>query len=130
MSVTVSVIGEEMSKKRANGEGTVYKTKDGRVVGVYEDTNGRTRYMTSKTMSKAEMKAGTRKKLEDRDHSIAYDSEVCTLEKDTKRWLESRHDRVRPEMLKPYEAIVKPHIKSTLGKSKLEKPTSRIRTLR
>ena len=34
-----------MTRKRANGEGSVFKRKDGRVVGVYEDANGKTRYI-------------------------------------------------------------------------------------
>ena len=41
-----------MTKKRANGEGSVYKTKDGRVIGTWLDANGKTRYMTSKTMTR------------------------------------------------------------------------------
>ena len=78
-----------MSKKRANGEGCVYKTKDGRVVGVYEDNNGKTRYMTSKTMTKAEMSKAVRKKLQDRDEGIATRSEGLTIERYMDRWLES-----------------------------------------
>ena len=50
----------KMAIERTNGEGSVFKRKDGRVVGVYEDTNGMARSITSKTMSKAEMKASAR----------------------------------------------------------------------
>ncbi len=31
-----------MSKKRANGEGSVYKMKDERVIGSWQDANGKT----------------------------------------------------------------------------------------
>jgi integrase len=110
-----------MTKKRANGEGSVFKRKDGRVVGVYEDANGKTRYITSKTMTKAEMRAAVRKALEERDRGIAYDSENLTVEKYMDRWLESIKDKVRPGTYKPYEAIVRLHVKPTLGRTKLDK---------
>jgi len=110
-----------MTKKRANGEGSVFKRKDGRVVGVYEDANGRTRYITSKTMSKAEMRTAVRKALEDRDKGIAYDSENLSVEKYMDRWVESIKDKVRPGTYKPYEAIARLHIKPTLGRTKLDK---------
>ena len=108
-----------MTKRRVKGEGSVYRRKDGRVVGEYEDANGRKRYITSKT--KAEMKAIIRKALEDRDKGIAYDSEGLTVEKYMDRWLESIRDKVRPGTFKPYEAIVRLHIKPTLGTTKLDK---------
>ena len=110
-----------MTKRRAKGEGSVYRRKDGRVVGEYEDANGRKRYITSTTKTKQEMKAAVRKKLEDRDNGIAYDSENLTVEKYMDRWLESIKDRVSPGTFKPYEAIVRLHVKPTLGKTKLEK---------
>ena len=96
MSVTVSVIGEEMTKKRANGEGSVYKTKDGRVIGSWLDENGKTRYVTSKTMTKVEMSMAIRKKLQDRDEGIAVDSEGLTVERYMDRWLDAIRDRMRP----------------------------------
>jgi integrase len=113
-----------MTKKRVNGEGSVYRRKDGRVVGEWVDANGKTRYMTSKTMSKAEMKTAIRKKLQERDEGITHDTEGLTVEKYMDRWLESIKDRVRPGTYKPYEAIVRLHIKPTLRTTKLEKLTA------
>src|SRR5215210_3537053 len=113
-----------MTKKRANGEGSIYRRKDGRVVGEWVDANGKTRYMTSKTMSKAEMKTAIRKKLQERDERIAHDSAGLSVEKYMDRWLESIKDRVRPGTFKPYEAIVRLHIKPTLGTTNLEKLTA------
>ena len=121
MSVTVSVIGGKMSKKRANGEGSVYKTKGGRVVGVYEDASGKTRYMTSKTMTKAEMSKAVRKKLQDRDEGIAAHSQGLNVERYMDRWLQSIRGNVRPGTYRPYEAIIRLHIKPTLGSTKLDK---------
>jgi integrase len=110
-----------MTKKGANGEGSVYRRKDGRVVGEWTDANGRTRYITSKSMSKGEIKAAIRKKLQERDEGIAHDSGGLTVETYMDRWLESIKDRVRPGTFKPYEAIIRLHVKPTLGKTQLEK---------
>jgi integrase len=109
-----------MTKKRANGEGSVYKTKDGRVIGSWQDTTGKTRYMTSKTMTKRQMSAAVRKKLQDRDEGIAAHSEGLTVERYMDRWLEAIRSNVRPGTFKPYEAIVRLHIKPTLGTTKLD----------
>ncbi len=79
-----------MTKRRVKGEGSVYRRKDGRVVGEYLDANGRKRYITSTTKTKAEMKAAIRKKLEDRDEGIAYDSENLNVGGYLDRWLDVR----------------------------------------
>jgi len=55
------------------------RRKDGRVVGEYLDANGRKRYMTRTTKTKAEMRAVLRKLLADRDARKAYDGEVLTV---------------------------------------------------
>lgn len=110
-----------MAKRRANGEGSVYRRKDGRVVGEWEDANGRKRYITSKTMTKAEMKAAVRKKLAERDEGIVYDPEGLTVERYMDRWLESIKDRIRASSFRPYEAIVRLHIKPEIGRAKLDK---------
>ncbi len=113
-----------MTKRRAKGDGSVYRRKDGRVVGEWEDADGKTRYMTSKTMTKREMSAAVRKKLQDRDEGIAAHSEGLTVERYMDHWLDSQRDRVRPGTFKPYEAIARLHVKPTLGKTKLEKLTA------
>jgi integrase len=110
-----------LSKRRAKGEGSVFSRKDGRVVGEWDDANGKTRYMTSTKMSKAEMSKTVRKKLQERDEGIAAYSEGLTIERYMDRWLESIRGNVRPGTFKPYEAIVRLHIKPTLGITKLDK---------
>jgi hypothetical protein len=67
-------IGGKVSKRRTKGDGSVYARKDGRVVAEWVVANGKTRYMTSKTMTKREMSKVLRKKLQDRDEGIAADS--------------------------------------------------------
>jgi integrase len=66
-----------VAKRRGNGEGSVYRRGDGRVVGEYVDANGKRRYVSGK--SKTEVKAKLRKLLADRDKGIAYDSENLTV---------------------------------------------------
>jgi hypothetical protein len=77
--------------------------------------------MTSTKMSKAEMSRAIRKKLQERDEGIAAHSEGLSVEKYMDRWLEAIRGNVRPGTYKPYEAIVRLHIKPTLGTTKLDK---------
>jgi len=112
-----------MTKRREKGEGSVYKRKsDGRIMGEYVDANGKKRYVSGKT--RPEVRQKLRKLLEDRDKGIAHDSEGLTVERYMDRWLESIQDKVRPGTYKPYEAIVRLHIKPTLGSTKLDKLTA------
>jgi integrase len=106
-------MGEKMTKRRIKGEGSVNRRKDGHCMGEYVDANGRKRYVSGKT--KAEARQKLRKLLEDRDAGIAYDSEGLTVERYMDRWLESIEDKVRPGTYKPYEAIVRLHVKPMLG---------------
>jgi integrase len=50
-----------MTKRRGRGEGSVYRRKDGRCIGEYEDANGKRRYVSGKT--KAEVRQKLRKLL-------------------------------------------------------------------
>jgi integrase len=115
-------MGEKMTKRRVKGEGSVYRRKDGRCMGEFVDANGKKRYVSGKT--KPEVRQKLRKLLEERDAGIAYDSEGLTVERYMDRWLESIQDKVRPGTYKPYEAIVRLHIKPTLGSTKLDKLTA------
>jgi integrase len=115
---------QKLTKKRANGSGSVYRRKDGRVVGVWEDVEGRTRYATSKTKTKAEMSTIIRKKIEDRDNGIAHDSENLTVADYFDRWLEATKDTVGLRTYQRAEETTRLHIVPTLGKVKLEKLTA------
>jgi hypothetical protein len=112
------------AKRRPKGSGAIYVLKDGTVIGRYEaeteTPDGKKRkYVRGKT--KREVAAKLAKAVAERDAGIAHDSEGLTVERYMDRWLESIRDRVRPGTFKPYEAIVRLHIKPTLGKTKLEK---------
>jgi len=110
-----------MTKRRVKGEGSVYRRKDGRVVGEYLDANGRRRYITSKTKTKTEMKGALRKLLEDRDKGIAYDSENLSVGGYLDRWLDVVKGTVRDRTWQRHEGVVRLHLKPTIGGVKLDK---------
>lgn len=108
-----------MTKRRGNGEGSVYRRKDGRCVGEYEDANGKRRYISCKT--KAEVRAKLRKLLADRDEGIAYDSENLTVGDYLDRWLGAVKGSVRDRTWRRHEEVVRLHLKPTIGGVKLDK---------
>jgi integrase len=102
-----------MAKRRVKGEGSVYRRKDGRVVGEYEDANGRRRYVSGKT--KSEVRTKLRKLLADRDAGVAYDSENLTVGAYLVRWLEAMKGTVRDRTWERHEQVVRLHLGPTLG---------------
>src|SRR5918995_1339210 len=108
-----------MTKRRVKGEGSVYERGDGRVVGEYEDANGKRRYISGKT--KAEVQRKLRKLLADRDEGIAYDSENLTVSDYLDRWLEAVKGSVRDRTWERYEQVVRLHLKPTIGNVKLDR---------
>jgi integrase len=108
-----------VTKRRGNGEGSVYRRKDGRCVGECEDANGKRRYISCKT--KAEVRAKLRKLLADRDEGIAYDSENLTVGDYLDRWLGAVKGSVRDRTWRRHEEVVRLHLKPTIGGVKLDK---------
>jgi integrase len=108
-----------MTNRRSKGEGSVYRRKDGRVVGEYEDANGKRRYVSGKT--KAEVQQKLRKLLADRDSGIAYDSENLTVGSYLDRWLDAVKGSVRGRTWQRHEQVVRLHLKPTIGSVKLDK---------
>jgi integrase len=108
-----------MTKRRVKGEGSVYRRKDGRVVGEYVDANGRRRYVSGKT--KAEVRQKLRKLLADRDEGIAYDSENLTVGAYLVRWLEAVKGSVRERTWERHEQVVRLHLEPTIGGVKLDR---------
>jgi hypothetical protein len=108
-----------MTKRRVNGEGSVYRRGDGRVVGEYEDANGKHRYFSGKT--KAEVRQKLRKVLADRDAGIAYDSENLTVGAYLHRWLDAVKGSVRERTWERHEQVVRVHLEPTIGGVKLDR---------
>jgi integrase len=111
-----------MTKKRGNGEGSVYQCKDGRFVGEYNDANGKRRYVSGK--NKAEVRAKLREKLTERDKGIVVDAGGLTVGMYLDQWLESTRDTVSLRTYQRSEIAARVHIKPTLGKVKLDRLTA------
>ncbi len=108
-----------MPKRRGNGEGSVYRRGDGRVVDEYVDANGKRRYVSGKT--KAGVQRRLRELLADRDKGIAYDSENLTVGDYLDRWLGTAKGAVRERTLERHEQVVRLHLKPTLGATRLDR---------
>ena len=108
-----------MGRKRGNGEGSVYRRGDGRVVGEYKDANGKRRYVSGKT--KAEVLRKLRQLLADRDGGIAYDSENLMVGAYLDRWLRAMRGSVRQRTWERHEQVVRLHLRPTLGNVRLDR---------
>jgi integrase len=108
-----------MTKRRVKGEGSVYRRGDGRVVGEYEDANGKRRYVSGKT--KPEVRIKLRKLLADRDEGIAYDSENLTVGTYLVKWLEAVKGSVRDRTWERHEQVVRLHLEPTIGSVRLDR---------
>lgn len=108
-----------MTKRRGNGEGSVYRRGDGRVVGEWVDANGKRRYISGET--KTGVQRRLRELLADRDKGIAYDSENLTVGDYLDRWLRAAKGSVRPRTWQRSEEVVRLHLKPTIGHHRLDK---------
>ena len=114
--------------KRANGEGSVYETKDGRWVGAtYADTNtgGRKRVVVY-----GRTRAEARKKLSDLqkelDAGVRVSVENWTVKAYLEYWLESVVKLNRaPKTYQGYDLVVRLHIGPRIGNKKLRALTVR-----
>src|SRR5215218_6362223 len=96
-----------VSKKRGNGEGSIYRRKDGRWVGqylVYTAAGPKYRYLYGRT--RADVSKKLTKAIADRDGGIVYDSRTLTVGEYMPRWIEdSVRDTVRRGTFVRYEQI-------------------------
>ena len=111
--------------KRGNGEGSIYRRKDGRWVGQYtvQTADGsKYRYIYGKTRQKVAEKLT--KAMADRDGGLVFDARTMTLGGYLDPWLsDSVRDTVRQNTFDDYAYIVRKHIKPTLGRVKLKNLT-------
>jgi len=114
--------------KRANGEGSVYETKDGRWVGAtYADTNtgGRKRVVVyGQTRAEARKKLGDLQK--ELDAGVLVSVENWTVKAYLEHWLEAvvKPNRA-PKTYQGYELVVRLHIGPRIGNKKLRALTVR-----
>src|SRR5215210_8741845 len=111
--------------KRGNGEGSIYRRKDGRWVGqylVYTDKGPKYKYIYGKTRQAVAGKLT--KAMADRDGGLVFDTGSLTLGNYLDRWLPNIHDTVRQRTWERYEQIVRVHLKPALERvmNSAEKP--------
>ena len=114
-----------MSKKRGNGEGSIYRRKDGRWVGqytVYTATGPKYRYLYGKT--RAVVAENLTKAMADRNSGFIFDAGNLTVGKYLDSWLsDSVRGTVRTSTFERHEGIIRLHIKPSLGRVGLKKLT-------
>ena len=107
--------------KRGNGEGSVYRRKDGRWVGqylVYTGKGQKYKYIYGKTRQAVAQKLT--QAMADRDGGLVFDAGSLTLGEYLDRWLnDSVRDSVKQRTLENYEYVVRRHLIPALGRMKL-----------
>jgi integrase len=109
-----------MSKRRAKGEGTIYRRKDGRWVGMYtvntlDDVKRKAVY----GKSKKEVRLKLTEAISNRDKGLVFDSGNLSVSEYLDRWLEAIQSTVGERTWKRHESIVRLHLKPAIGKTKL-----------
>ena len=114
-----------MSRKRGNGEGSIYRRKDGRWVGqylVYTADGPKYRYLYGKTRQDVSKKLT--KAMADRDGRITFDAGTITVSEYLDRWMkDSVRGTVRLSTVERHEINVRVHINPALGQVKLKSLT-------
>jgi integrase len=114
-----------VSKKRGNGEGSIYRRKDGRWVGqytIYTATGPKYRYLYGRT--RAAVAEKLTKAMADRNSGLMFDTGRLTVGEYLDQWLsDSVRSTVRTSTFERHEAIIRLHIKPTLGHVGLKKLT-------
>jgi integrase len=111
-----------LSKKRGNGEGSIYRRKGGGWCTQYTvyTANGRKR-KTLYGKTRQEVATKLAKALSDRESGLNFDAEGLKLGEYLSRWLEdSVKDTVRNTTYARYEQISRTHIVPMLGSVKLK----------
>ena len=101
-----------MAKKRGNGEGSIYRRKDGRWVGqylVYTAKGPKYKYIYGKTRQAVAEKLT--RAMADRDVGLVFDTGSLTLSNYLDRWLLHIRDTVRQRTWERYEQMVRVHLK-------------------
>ncbi|WP_053057784.1 tyrosine-type recombinase/integrase [Rubrobacter aplysinae] len=115
-----------MSRKKANGEGSLTKYKDGRWCGRCTVTrpDGKQRRIAVYGRTKEEARIKLTKKMAESDSGVVFDAENQTVEEYVTRWLEdSAKGNIAPRTYHNYRLQLNRHIIPALGKRKLDKLT-------
>ena len=108
--------------KRGNGEGSIYRRKDGRWVGqylVYTAEGPKYRYLYGKTRQAVAGKLT--RAMADRDGGLVFDAGNLTVGEYLERWLEdSVKGTVRASTVERHEINIRVHLTPALGRVKLK----------
>jgi integrase len=111
-----------MTRKRGNGEGSIYKRRDGRWVGqylVYTAQGPKYRYLYGKT--RAAVAEKLTKAMADRNAGFVFDAGNLTVGEYLDRWLsDSVRGTVRPSTVERHEINIRVHIAPAMGRVKLK----------
>src|SRR5829696_2582294 len=111
--------------RRGNGEGSIYKRRDGRWVGqylVYTAKGPKYRYLYGKT--RAAVAEKLTKAMAERDGGLVFEAGKLTVAQYMDRWLsESARNRLRPKTYKDYAGLTRVHVVPALGHIKLNNLT-------
>jgi len=111
--------------KRGNGEGSIYRRKDGRWVGqylVYTAKGPKYRYIYGKRREDVRDKLA--KALSNRADGLVFDAGALTVGEYLKRWLsDTVRGTVRMSTFERHEQIIRAHLTPALGQAKLKSLT-------
>ena len=118
-----------MSKKRGNGEGSIYpiKNKQGHVVGyrgsywVHTSDGPKRRYLSGK--KREDVADELAKCLANRAEGLVFEAGITTLGEYLDQWLQDVQDTVRRSTFERYGELVELHVTPALGRIKLKSLT-------
>ncbi len=108
-----------MSGKRANGEGSIHKRKDGRWAASISTVGGKRKHFLSKDRDVVARKL--RAALKSRDDGLPFITERQTVSQYMSNWLKTVRSSLKERTWDRYEQYVRLHIVPTLGKTSLDK---------
>ena len=117
-----------MAKRRANGEGSIRKRKDGRWEGRYtagrDPVTGKAIYKNVLGKTQAEVKEKLKAAIK-KSSALDIKAEHCTVGQWLDTWLENYAKlQVRPSSYKTYQGFIDNHIRPALGDMSMKKLTA------
>ncbi len=109
-----------MTKRRGRGEGTIYRRKDGRWVGmctVHTLDGVKRRCVYGRT--KPEVRVRLTEAVANRDKGLVFDAGNISVGEYLDRWLEAISGTIGERTWKRHESIVRVHLKPAIGRTKL-----------
>ena len=106
--------------RRAKGEGSIFKRKDGRWQARYQAGDKR-KYIYGKT--RAEVARKLNEALSEVNKGLVYDDKGITVERHIEKWLSTSKDSVRVSTWERYEQICRRHIVPEVGYLRLKNLT-------